>query len=195
MSKIGSVGGSKLKSHPGKLCILSIILSIIFNNPLLNSSCDSHRRRRFPKRKPPPPVPSDTNWDDWDADAECRLVELKTDPQLRLAIPQPRRCHAEFRRRGQRRNQRGERRGVQAIPQDVQEEGEKAKEASKKSSSKEFRRRESPRSGDRQGQRRALREPFWIRFLRWLRPWFVSRPRGERLQILKRKKENTNNTY
>ena len=43
------------------------------------SPCPPPRRRKVPKRKAlPPPVPTDTNWDDWDADAECRLVELKT---------------------------------------------------------------------------------------------------------------------
>ena len=35
------------------------------------------------RRQPAPPLNSQANWDDWDGDADCRLVELKTDPQLR----------------------------------------------------------------------------------------------------------------
>ena len=35
------------------------------------------------RRQPAPPLNSQANWDDWDGEADCRLVELKTDPQLR----------------------------------------------------------------------------------------------------------------
>ena len=35
------------------------------------------------KRQPPPPLNEDADWDAWDADADVRLVELKTDARLR----------------------------------------------------------------------------------------------------------------
>ena len=35
------------------------------------------------KRQPPPPLNEDADWDAWDADADTRLVELKTDTRLR----------------------------------------------------------------------------------------------------------------
>ena len=35
------------------------------------------------RRQPAPPLNSQANWDDWDGEADCRLVELKTDPHLR----------------------------------------------------------------------------------------------------------------
>ena len=35
------------------------------------------------KRQPPPPLNEDADWDAWDADADIRLVELKTDTRLR----------------------------------------------------------------------------------------------------------------
>ena len=35
------------------------------------------------KRQPPPPLNSDANWDDWDGEADLKLIELKTDSRLR----------------------------------------------------------------------------------------------------------------
>ena len=35
------------------------------------------------KRQPPPPLNSNADWDDWDGEADLRLIELKTDSRLR----------------------------------------------------------------------------------------------------------------
>ena len=35
------------------------------------------------KRQPPPPLNTDANWDDWDGEADLKLIELKTNSRLR----------------------------------------------------------------------------------------------------------------
>ena len=35
------------------------------------------------KQPPPPPLNPQADWDTWDGDADCRLVELKSNPKLR----------------------------------------------------------------------------------------------------------------
>ena len=49
--------------------------------PSTTSSCDSAPSR--PKQPPPPPPNQQADWDAWDGDADCRLVELKGNPRLR----------------------------------------------------------------------------------------------------------------
>ena len=47
------------------------------------SSSPSPKRQRPKKRRAPPPLNQEASWDDWDGEAYCRLVDLKTDPHLR----------------------------------------------------------------------------------------------------------------
>ena len=53
--------------------------------PSQASSTSSPPTRPPPKKKrdPPPPLNEDADWDTWDADADVRLVKLKTDTRLR----------------------------------------------------------------------------------------------------------------
>ena len=41
------------------------------------------RPARKRKQPPPPPLNPQADWDTWDGDADCRLVELKSNPKLR----------------------------------------------------------------------------------------------------------------
>ena len=50
--------------------------------PTPSPSPQPPKKRRAPPPPPPPPLNEQANWDDWDGDAECRLIELKTDSQL-----------------------------------------------------------------------------------------------------------------
>ena len=51
-----------------------------------HSSSDTPPSEPLPpkkKRQPPPPLNSNADWDDWDGEADLKLIELKTDNRLR----------------------------------------------------------------------------------------------------------------
>ena len=69
--------------QPLPLSLLTIFLSRPPATPDTPSPSPSPKRQRPKKRRAPPPLNQKANWDDWDGDADCRLVDLKTDPHLR----------------------------------------------------------------------------------------------------------------